>query len=334
MAHAHTHDDSDSYYPEQLCLIAFSGLFGGICLSLYFWQTDMLKLVLAEKFHPFVLVSGIALLGLTLLRAAVVWKLAGETRQHTHEHDCSQHHHHEHDCGHDHHHDHAGDCGHDHHHEHGGDCGHQHEQACGHTQAHSHAHDHEHGWAPWRYMILLVPVILYLLGLPNKLPDVGASNIQVQGAFTKEATGYGALVAAGPTQWSQLAAWLAVSNDPTAGPVSKIDFLTLEQAAFVGRDAWEGKAVRVLGQYQRSVHSLREFSLMRLKIECCGADAIPLQVPMISKEPITSIQPMQWVEVTGKVEFHKQGNKYVTVLRVPGRSHVKPTEPDANPYIQ
>lgn len=338
MAHTHTHEDSDSYYPEQLCLIAFSGLFGGICLSLYFWQTDMLKLVLAEPFHLFVLISGIFLVGLTVLRAAVLWKIAGEVntpgqeQQHSHEHEGHEHHDHGH-CGHEHHH-HDHDCGH-HHHDHGhvhtADCGHQHQHGRGHT--HGHQHDHEHGWAPWRYMILLVPVILFLLGLPNKLPEVGATNLQVSGAFEKEAMGYGALVAAGPAQWNQLSAWLALSHDPTTGPAHKIDFLTLEQSAYSGRDVWNGKVVRVLGQYQPSMNSLREFNLVRLQIKCCGADAIPLPVPIVSKAPITGVAPGQWVEVTGKVEFVKQRGSFITVLRVPARANVKPSEPDPNPYV-
>src|SRR5262249_12016728 len=28
-------------------------------------------------------------------------------------------------------------------------------------------HGHEHGWNPWRYIVLLLPIVLYFLGLPN-----------------------------------------------------------------------------------------------------------------------------------------------------------------------
>lgn len=350
MAHSHSHTDSESYYPEQLCLIAFSGLFGGICLSLYFWQQSMLNLLLVKNFHPFVLVSGIVLIGLTLVRAAVLWRTAGEAQPHTHEHgDCGHTHSHDHDCGHEHHH-HEHDCGHEHvhsedcaHHEHahvhGEDCDHHHEHDCGHAHTHEHAHhdhDHEHGWAPWRYMVLLVPVILFLLGLPNKGPTADASTLKLEGVFTKESAGYASLASAATNLWSQAVLLAALNSDPTAGPVVKIDFQTLEQAAFTDQDAWKGKVVRVVGQFQPSVHSQREFNLIRFRIKCCGADAIPLPVPIVAKEAVTGVQPMQWIDVTGQVEFHKRGENesYFTVLRVPSRKNIAPTEPDANPYIQ
>ena len=29
-------------------------------------------------------------------------------------------------------------------------------------------HGHDHGWAPWRYMVLAIPVFLFFLGLPRE----------------------------------------------------------------------------------------------------------------------------------------------------------------------
>src|SRR5262249_49128629 len=98
-----------------------------------------------------------------------VWKLAGQT-QHTHAHTHGPHdHHHHHD--HDHHHHHAHDHGH-HHHE---PCDHDHahcdhEHAHSHDAVHTHDHDPQHAWAPWRYTVLMLPVVLYLLNLPSKPP--------------------------------------------------------------------------------------------------------------------------------------------------------------------
>lgn len=185
-------------------------------------------------------------------------------------------------------------------------------------------------------MVLLVPVILFLLGLPNKGPTVEASDLKLEGVFAKESAGYAAMASVGVNPWNQAVLAAALSSDPTAGPVLKIDFQTLEQAAFVGRDNWEGKVVRVVGQFQPSVHSQREFNLIRFRIKCCGADAIPLPVPIVCKEPVVSVQPMQWIDVTGQVEFHKrgEGDSYYTVLRVPNRKNIAGTEPDPNPYIQ
>ena len=57
----HLHEESDTYNLDQLCLVTFSGIFGGICLSLYFWQLAMLNLMLAKQFHGFILATGIIL---------------------------------------------------------------------------------------------------------------------------------------------------------------------------------------------------------------------------------------------------------------------------------
>src|SRR6266568_7667713 len=31
-----------------------------------------------------------------------------------------------------------------------------------------HNHSHQHGWSPWRYIVLCLPIMLYFLGLPNQ----------------------------------------------------------------------------------------------------------------------------------------------------------------------
>src|SRR5438105_4013191 len=112
MAHHHQHE-GDSYYLDQLCLIALSGAFSAVCLVLYFWQRNMLKLMVGEQFHPFVLGSGIALLVLVLCRSLALWVAVGRSSavgngpMHDHEHDhghdnyCHEHHHH-HEHDHDH----------------------------------------------------------------------------------------------------------------------------------------------------------------------------------------------------------------------------------------
>src|SRR5262249_20637326 len=103
---AHVHEDSDTYYLDQLCLIALSGAFGGVCLSLSFWLTGMRDLMLAPQFHGWLAASGIALVTLALLRAVILWRAVGQTRahhhhDHEHTHD-SHHHHHDHDHAHEH----------------------------------------------------------------------------------------------------------------------------------------------------------------------------------------------------------------------------------------
>src|SRR5262249_18283679 len=58
---------------------------------------------------------------------------------------------------------------HEHKHEHAhAAAGHDHGHAHDHDHDHGHDHDHSHGWAPWRFVVLLLPVVLYFLNLPNE----------------------------------------------------------------------------------------------------------------------------------------------------------------------
>src|SRR5207302_782376 len=131
-------------YLEQLCTIAICGLMGGVTILL--WYQNLLRYILAEKFHAPVLWGGFAILVLVVIRAVAIWVEAGQARaahDHNHVHD----HDHDHDHGEHHHHD------------------HEHAQAHAHDLSHDHGHDH--GWNPWRYIVLMLPIVLYFLGLPN-----------------------------------------------------------------------------------------------------------------------------------------------------------------------
>src|SRR5262245_10474480 len=122
--HEHANVAADRFFALGIC-----AALGVICILLwlnaYVWPPDssdptMLNLLLAPRFHAYVLVGGIGLLALTLLRG-LGWRTE---RKHI----CTESH---------------------------GECGHA---RC----------DHDHGWAPWRYAVLVLPVVLYSLGLPNK----------------------------------------------------------------------------------------------------------------------------------------------------------------------
>ena len=185
-AHDHHHHEGDSYFIDQLCMVGLSAAFGAICLCLWFWQTSMLRLMLGEQFHLYVMLSGFVLVGLALVRGAILWRQSRDPRfVHSHSHD-----------HHDHVHDHS-QVAHDKAmhlavvpgstHQHNAGCSHEHApgETCAHEQhahgGHAHHHhdheeaDHDHGWAPWRYVVILVPIILFLLGLPSKLPPIQAA---------------------------------------------------------------------------------------------------------------------------------------------------------------
>ena len=173
MAHAHDHSHGE-HKLEQICTLIISGLLGLICVLSY--QRNGLGLLLASQFHIPVLLGGISLLALVAL-SAVMGLISPASGGHSHgceghdkcEHDhAGEKHDHEHACAKDH--DHA----HPHEHVHGATCDHDHDHAHTHEHAHTHAsddhghdHGHDHGWNPWRYIVLLLPVVLYFLNMPN-----------------------------------------------------------------------------------------------------------------------------------------------------------------------
>jgi hypothetical protein len=326
---------------DQLCTIALCGGLGVVGILMY--QQGLLTYILAEQFHLPVLAGCIALLVLVAIRAVVLWRSVDKAAAHSHDHD------HSHaasdgDC-HDHGHEHCHDHQHDHEHNH------DHSPApavacCGHNHGHDHGHDHdhEHGWQPWRYMVLLLPIALYLLDLPNRgfsqdyllhrLPQL--ENVQLMnqdGAATAAAT-------VGSLGVAQDGPWLALANLAARGDVDDkpyfIDFNELKQAAYVPqlRSALDGKTRKVLGQF---VHGDTDFtcSLVRIKMQCCAADAQPLNVVIISPEKLAGIQPMTWVEIEGTVQFRKRKdkNEYLPVLQIKGKDKIKQTEAPKNPYL-
>jgi hypothetical protein len=326
MGHTHHHEDDGSYYMEQVCTIAISGLLGLVAILLY--TSGKLNLLLNPKLHWTVLAGGIALVILTAVRALAVWvpttrkQAAPHDHEHAHDHD---HGHCDHDHTHDHPHDH-GHCHHDHDHEHAhaavaGGTPHSHDEE---GAGHNHDHGHDHGWAPWRYAVLMLPVVLFFLGLPNE--------------------GFRSLEAADVKGLDQKKEDVADKGfDPELG------FRELEGAAYSQerRDLYEGKTVRLKGQFAPSGND-RMFSLVRFKINCCAADAIPLSaVIMIDPDTQEQLNPAQyqgkWVEVTGQVQFRtRQKNdreEWVTVIMVhPDKEHpladlIVPTPPDNRPFI-
>jgi len=331
MSHDH-HKGSDGYYLEQLWTIGVCGAFAGAAITLYYWQRPILITMFgqASLFHDFVVWSGMALLGLVVLRAITLWSEVGrpalaETCNHDHsgnEHDCDQDHEHGHNHMHNHDHEHSHDHGH-----------------------HEHAHSavscpsgHDHGAAPWRYVVLLVPIILFLLGLPNKGPKATAGEVAIGQTDPQAAPAYGSLIGAGPLPLQQLVLAAAVLADPSAGRVYGMDFKSLEAAAQdeYSRKDWQGKTVRVVGQFAPHPRNDRVFSLVRFRIQCCAADAVQYRIPALCRESIAGISTNQWVEVTGRVQFQQDPSRggFMTVLLVPRRQNVVLTDPDPNPYIQ
>lgn len=359
MGHAHDHGhDHGGHYTEQLLTIGACAAFGGVTLML--WYGGTLKNLLADSFHLWVLLGGAALLVMAAINAVALWFSVGEAKavpvhDHDHAHDHGHDHSHDHaHCGHDHHHhDHDhGHCDHDHHHEHAHAHDHEHAHAGAAVQsaapaaaavstavrhdapaavaaAHDHGHDgHSHGAAPWRFLVLLIPVAIYFVVPLEALSSTGSKAIDV------DASG----VSGGKAMKKE---------------ISDIGFQQLQLAALYpdNRAMYEGETVRLIGQYVPK--NPRMFTLQRLKISCCVADAVPLDAVILvdpaSKETLDGGKLQgRWVQVTGRVQFLKRADSdaYATTLVLTPTDDwpLTPTKdrpdalvmekaPPANPYL-
>jgi uncharacterized membrane protein YcgQ (UPF0703/DUF1980 family) len=150
-------------------------------------------------------------------------------------------------------------------------------------------------------MVLLLPLLLFLLGMP----------------------------------WPATAE--EEDEDPLPPDVQIVNFMQLQEVAYTpeSRKLWEGKTVRVKGQFAPSRDD-KKFRLFRLKMTCCAADAYPLNVEIESPTslPVGELQA-RWVKVTGVIHFRKAvgRDEYLTVLELKSAKDVKLTGPDPNPFL-
>jgi hypothetical protein len=169
----------------------------------------------------------------------------------------------------------------------------------------------------------MLPVVLFFLDLPN-----------------------GAFASLGQEEVGKIEEKGAVADK---GFDKELGFRELDGAAYDPdrRALYEGKTIRLKGQYVPSGND-RIFSLVRFKMNCCAADAVPLSAVIMvdpeSKEvpPTASLQG-QWVDVTGQVQFRTRERngreEWVTVIMVrPDKDHplsnlIVPTKPDSRPFI-
>lgn len=147
--------------------------------------------------------------------------------------------------------------------------------------------------------MLLLPVVLYCLDLPNQ----GLTNTSpgIDPNRLESATGV-----------------------VDKGFMGEISFQELESAAVWpdARAEMTGKTYELVGQY--AGYDNKHFTLMRYKRTCCSADAYKLQA-MIVIDPsptVKGIEPskytLKWVRVTGRVEFRKDGStgQYISTFVV------------------
>lgn len=289
MAHGHTHDHA-GFYAEQICTVVISGALGAVASILYLQGT--LRFMLAEKFHIWVLLGGITLLALAIVRVmglgrALAARRVGQNHaglhEHGHEHPAEDHHHHK-DRGH---------CDHGHAQEHefqpvAADCD----------------HGHDHGWSPWRYALLLLPIVLFLLQLPNqgfssmKEMDVTGLDTGRQKVLSKEKVIHLSAYDLG-----------RAANRPEE------------------RDYYEGATGVIQGQLVPKGDDGRLFTLVRYKMACCAADAVPINVLIVTADPVTHVQAGDWVEVSGQMQFRARGREFVPVIQVSENQDIRSIPP-------
>lgn len=305
MAHDHHHHGESlrDYFTEQLLTILVVGLFGFVAISMYL--KGMLKYILAPQFHLPVLIGGIVILLLVVIRAFAVWREAGEMRdEHHHHHDHSDPHHvHGPDCDHGHDHDHG--------HVHGPDCDHDHGHAHAHGDhdhsAEDHGHSHDISWVIARMLILVFPIALFFLGVPNS----GFSQDRIDKLI-------GIDTALGPVEIADVA-----NRGET-----QMSFNDLNGAAYDDgkRESLQGQVTELVGRFKRVGD--KEFTLYRLKMTCCAADTVPLKVRIVTPTALSGFKDGEWVKVRGQIQFVKApgSDRYIPVIKVADITDVRRTD--------
>ncbi len=323
-AHDHGHDHhhgGGDFYLQQLLTIGICGAFGVVGLLMYFVSagpgvTDndgnpltKLGLLLSPGFHIWVLIGSLVLLAITVIRGVALWQSVGASARPL-------------GVGHDHHdHDHkpgegGGPPSHAHDHD-----GHDHKpgEACDHpSHAHDHgdhgdhsADDHSHGNIYWRVVVLLFPIVIYMMGLPDGTFSAAYQDARVKGHVVGD-----------------------IGDVADKGAVGEVSFETLAAAAYSepNRELFIGKTVTLSAQYKPLAET--QFTLFFFKQTCCAADQVPLKATCVVKpedksllqEVITEggkqtqrpLQSGQKVSVTGRIQFTQDptSGEWLTVLRV------------------
>jgi uncharacterized membrane protein YcgQ (UPF0703/DUF1980 family) len=320
MAHSHLGCQSPKdYFTEQLLTILVCGGLGFVGVQLY--MNDMLKHILAPQFHLPVLIGSVAVLVLVAVRAVSVWKEAGSL-QPIDDMSCQE--------------------------------NHVHTAACNHlpglpagTAADAklvddHGHSHDMAWVFVRMLVLAIPIVLFALGVPNS----GFSLERQQKILGKEAA-----FNLSPKELEEMAKAPTttelepVSTQPDGSKVRVLktkdglkireivplsgetkyavaldagiamSFNELNDAAFDAdkRAAYTGQTAILQGRFNKLTD--KEFTLYRLKMTCCGADAVPLKVRIIAPQ-VPAASPGEWVKVRGVIRFIKAAgqDRYTPVL--------------------
>ncbi|HKA08325.1 MAG TPA: hypothetical protein VKD71_13780, partial [Gemmataceae bacterium] len=71
----------------------------------------------------------------------------------------------------------------------------------------------------------------------------------------------------------------------------------------------------------------REFTLFRVNMTCCAADAVFMETRIIAPDPV-NVPANQWVWVTGTISFQKnEKGKWVSVITLKTNDAIREAEP-------
>ncbi|MEZ6140149.1 MAG: hypothetical protein R3B84_06215 [Zavarzinella sp.] len=291
MAHSHAHGNDNNYVMDQIFTVLVSGALAIVAIMMH--QDGTLEKILQKSFWPFVLGGGIVVMLLVVIRAASLWQAAKAepvpaehcdhpSHGHEHSHDESEHHH-----------------------------SHNHS----HSHSHSHAHSaveedeedhHDHNWAPWRYMVLAVPIFLYLLGFPKGGYSEKRLAMQLGNAeFGNVRVPLSSVV--GGIAWTKAM--------PNRGEIN-LKFPELADAAprKTMRENYTDRVGTISGQFWPQGD--KQFTLYYLKMTCCRADVVPVKVTIVAPETLQGAQKSEWVRVKGVISFQQSEGEWIPIITV------------------
>jgi len=339
----------NSQFMERLFTLTMTGAYGLVMVwmfaSNYFGlsgpgQRSLLSLV-TTWIQYVIFIGGVILLVLFVF-LLLNFKRGGDGHHHVHDHDDHDHDHE--GCDHDHH------DGHDHHH-------HEHkdgEECCD--------HDHDHNWNPIRYIPLLVPLILIVMGLPDTKMIEQFEQYRIDTARKAEKR---------PVSTEQMS-WLILGTFTVPGEVfPQVSFSTSIATGLGGMiDEMDGearneKAINLdLSQIEKALKdpalqqqyasygrveiegmfSLEEvgpvtfFRIVRLRMACCLTDARPAMLICVTKKKLpeqllekTKGSTTKWVKAQGRLKFVlAEDGKYQAIMKA---SLVEPAPVPPFPYL-
>ncbi len=219
-----------------------------------------------------------------------------------------------------------------------------------HDHAHGHDHGQDHDWLPWRYTVLLLPIMLVVLpfdwdeiiqSVEKKRSKITGGAFAVAATHGESLAVAGAVLAANPLGPSPMhgviyfaaAEWMdRLEEESTDPPDARPELPTLEMAASSPelRQHWrQFRRVEIQGQFQPETPDGKFFQVMRLRRACCLNDARGVVMLAASRKEV-KIPEGEWITATGRIDFAQVSGRWRPVMRV---FQVKETNPPRNRYL-